>query len=100
MSHDEDHAVADQFLGGGDRLLGIAEVVRSDELHLFAEDAALGVEVGHGQRRAAVHLLTEPGKLSGHRAGDADQDLGAGRRSAKCRDRNDPHEQQSRADHD
>ena len=61
MSDDEDHTVADQLPGGGDRLLGIAEVVGRDELHLLAEHAAGGVEVGHGQRRAALHLLAEPG---------------------------------------
>ena len=55
MSDDEDHTVTDQLLGGGDRLFGIAEVVRRDQPHLLAEDAAGGVDVGHGQLRAALH---------------------------------------------
>ena len=75
MPDDEDHAVTDQLLCGGDRLLGIAEVVRRDQLHLLAEHAAGGVDVGHGQRRAALHLLAEPGIHSRHRAGHADQDF-------------------------
>ena len=43
MSDDEDHTVADQLLCGGDRLLGIAEVVRRDQLHLLVEYTARGV---------------------------------------------------------
>ena len=83
VSDDEDHTVTDQLPCGGDRLLGIAEVVRRDQLHLLAEHAAGGVEVGHGQRRAALHLLAEPGILARHRAGHADQDLGRGRRQRR-----------------
>ena len=64
MSDDEDRTVADQLPGGGDRLLGIAEVVHHDQLYLLAEHAAGGVEVGHGQLRAALKLLAEPGFLS------------------------------------
>ena len=75
MSVDEDHAVADQLPCGGDRLLGIAEVVDRDPLHLLAEHAALGVDVGHGERRAALHLLAVPGILSRNRDGHADQDV-------------------------
>ena len=75
MPDDEDHAVTDQLLCGGDRLLGIAEVVHSGELHLLAEHAARGIDVGHGQRRAALHLLAEPGVLSRHRASHSDQDV-------------------------
>ena len=44
MSDDEDHTVADQLVCGGDRLVGVAEVVRGDEPNLVAEDAAGGVE--------------------------------------------------------
>ena len=61
VADDQDRTVADQLPGGGDRLLGIAEVVRRDQLHLLAEHAALGIDVGHGLRRAALHLLAEPG---------------------------------------
>ena len=61
MSDDEGHTVADQLLGRGDRLLGIAEVVCRDQPHLLTEHAAGSVVVAHGERRAALHLLAEPG---------------------------------------
>ena len=76
MADDEDRTLADQLPGGGDRLAGIAEIVRRDELYLLAEHAPGGVEVRHGELRAALHLLAEPGILTCHRAGHADQDLG------------------------
>ena len=79
VSGDEDHTLADQFLGGGDRLLGIACIVRRDELHLLAEHTAGGVDVGYGQLRAALHLLAGPRVLSRHRPSDADQDIRSGR---------------------
>ena len=63
MPDDEDHALADQLLGGGHRLLGIAEIVRRDEPHLLAEHAARGIDVGHRHLRAALHLLADPGVL-------------------------------------
>ncbi len=75
MADDEDHTVTDQLLCGGDRLLGIAEVVGGDEPHLLAEHAAGGVDVGHGQLRAALHLLAEPGILARQRARHSDQDF-------------------------
>ena len=75
MPDDEDHTVADQLLGGGDRLLGIAEVVRRDEPHLLAEHAARRIDVGHGHLRAALHLLAGPGERSGDRACGPDQHL-------------------------
>ena len=75
MPGDEDHTVADQLLCGGDRLLGIAEVVHRDQLHLLAEHAAGGVEVGYSLRRTTLHLLAEPGILARHRAGHSDQDF-------------------------
>ena len=40
MPDDEDHTVADQLVCGGDRLVGIAEVVRRDQPDLLAEHAA------------------------------------------------------------
>jgi hypothetical protein len=67
VSGDEDHTVTDQLLCGGDCLLGVAEVVHRGALHLLAEDAAGGVDVGHRQRRAALHLPAEPGILARHR---------------------------------
>ena len=45
MPRDEGHAIADQLLGGGDRLLGIAEVVRRDQPNLLTEHATSGVEI-------------------------------------------------------
>ena len=76
MSGDEDHTVADQLPGSGDRLLGIAEVVRRDQLDLLPEHAAIGVEVGHGLRRPALQLLAEPGVRSRQRGRQSDQDVG------------------------
>jgi hypothetical protein len=75
VSDDEDHTVTDQLLGGGDRLLGITEVVRRDEAYLLAEHAAGGIEVGHGQLCTALQLLAVPGKGAGNRAGHTNQDL-------------------------
>jgi hypothetical protein len=75
VSGHEDHTVADQLLCSGDRLLGIAEVVHSDQLYLLAEHAAAGVEVGHGLRRTALHLLAEPSIFPRDRARHADQDF-------------------------
>jgi len=75
VSNDEDHPVADQLPCGGDRLLGITEVVRSNELYLLAEHATRGVEIAYGQRSAPLLLLAEPGFLARHRARHADQDL-------------------------
>ena len=71
----EDHPITDQLLCGGDRLLGIAVVVRPDEAHLLAEHAAIGVEVGHGQLCAALHLRAEPGFVARQRTGHTDQDF-------------------------
>ena len=65
MSDDEDHAVADQLPGGGDRLVGIAEVVCLDQPRLLAEHAASGVEVGQCHGSAAIKLLALPGKGPG-----------------------------------
>ena len=79
MPDDENNAVTDQLLGGGDRLLRIAEIVCRDEPHLLAEYAARGIDVGHGHLRAALHLLADPGELSRHRACRPDQDLRTGR---------------------
>ena len=88
MPGDEDHAVADQLAGERHRLIGIAEVVAHDQLDLLAEHAALGVEIRDRQPGAALILLAEPGIGAGHRAGDADQDLGLRRPRAQRRNRN------------
>ena len=84
MAGDEDHTVTDQLLRGGDRLLGIAEVIHGDQLHLLAEHAAGGVEVGYSLLRTALHLLAEPSILSRNRARHSDQDFRpAGRRARR-----------------
>jgi hypothetical protein len=88
VSDHEDHTVTDQLPGRSDRLLGIAEVVHRGELDLLAEHAASGVQVGHGQCRAALHLLAEPGIFPRHRASHADQNLGLRRPRAQRRNRN------------
>ena len=75
MSDDEDHPRTDQFLGGSDRLLGVAKVVRADEPDLLPQHAASGIDIGHGLRRAALQLFAEPGVLAGQRARHADQDF-------------------------
>ena len=75
VSDNEDHTVADQLLRGGERLLGIAEVIRCHDPHLLAEHAAGGVNVGHCQVRGTLQLLSEPGILASHWACHADQDL-------------------------
>ena len=85
MSDDQDHPVADQLLGGGDGLLGIAEVIRRDQLHRLAEDAAGGVDVGHGLSRPALQLLTEPSERAGDRACQSDQDVRPQRRGRERR---------------
>jgi hypothetical protein len=72
---DQDRTVADQLPCGGDRLLGIAEVVRRDQLYLLAKHATGCIDVGHGRRRATFHLLAELGFLPRDRAGHADQDV-------------------------
>ena len=72
---DEHHTVSHQLLGGGHRLLGIAEVVDRDEPHLLAEHAARRIDVGHGHLRAALHLLADPGERSRDRACRPDQHL-------------------------
>jgi hypothetical protein len=78
VSDDEGHAIADQLRCSGDRLLGIAEIVRRDQLHLLAEHATSGVKVGYGQRRTALVLLAEPGKLACQWARHSDQDIRSG----------------------
>ena len=55
--------------------------------YLLAEHAAGGVEVGHGQLRAALKLLAEPGFLSRDRSRHSDQDVrpcGPAERGCNC----------------
>ena len=75
VAGDEHHAHRDQLVGGRDRLLAIAVIVGRDHLHLLAEHAARGIQVGHRERHAALRLFAEPSVRSGERPGHADQDL-------------------------
>ena len=87
MPGDEDDAVADQLVCGGDRLIGVAEVVAHDELDLLAEDAALGVEIRDRHPGAALELLAEPSLTAGHWAGHTDQNFRASgciKRAERC----------------
>ena len=77
MPGNEDDAIADQLASQRHRLIGIAEVVAHDQLDPLAEDAAVGVEIFDGKLGAALILLAEPRLRAGHRAGDANQNLGA-----------------------
>ena len=69
---DTDHTRVDELPGGGDRLLGIAEIVRRYEPHLLAKHAARRIDVGHGHIGGALHLLSGNGVLSCHRAEEPD----------------------------
>ena len=83
MSVDERHFHADQLLGDGVRLLGIAGVVFNDHLELLAEHAAGGVDVGDGEFGAVLELLPERGVLAGQGPGDADGDVRSRCRAGK-----------------
>jgi len=72
VAPDEEDAVTDELLGGGDRLLGNAGVVGRGNPDLLAEYAACSTDVGHGHLRAALQLRAGPFELSGHRACDPD----------------------------
>ena len=90
VAGDEHHAHRDQLVGGRDRLLAIAVIVGRDHLHLLAEHAARGIQVGHRERHAALRLFGEPRVRPGKRCGQADQDLGmANRDDAECRRKGD-----------
>ena len=81
----EHDAHRDQLVGGRDRLLAIAVIVGRDQLHLLAEHAARGIQVGHRERHAALRLFGEPRVRSGERHGQSDQDLGMDERGeAEC----------------
>ncbi len=67
MPDNEDDASADELLGRSNRLLRIAEIVRYDDFHALTEYASCRVDVGHGCLRAALHLLSDPGELTGNR---------------------------------
>ena len=76
MADDEFDAVADEFVGDRNALLGIGNVVARFDLDLLAENAAGGVDVGDGLRDSLGQLRAERRVGAGDRTGDADLDLG------------------------
>ena len=70
-------AVADEFIGDRNALLGIGNVVALFDFDFLAENAAGLVDVFGGLRDAIGQLRAERGVGAGDRAGDADLDLGA-----------------------
>ena len=79
----EHHALVGEVVGHAHRLLGVAPVVADGQLDLLAQYATLGVDVGDGFLGALAHLLADRGLRAGHRAGDADLDVGPGAAAAK-----------------
>ena len=67
--------------------LGIAAVVADEQLDLLAEDAARALMSATACSTPFLQLRAEGGAAAGHRAADADLDLGRGRcrRSATAR---------------
>ena len=89
MPDDEGDAVADELPGGGNRLLGIAEVVRHDETYLLTKYAARRIDVGYRHLRGALFLVAGPCELSRERVREPDQHLRAS--GATERDDKDSH---------
>ncbi len=75
MPGDEHHAADREFIGDGDRLLGIASVVADLQHEFFPEHAAFRVDVGDRLVGAAPHLLADGGVRAGDRAGHRDLDV-------------------------
>ena len=76
MADDEMNAVADEFVGDRDALLGIGDVVALLDRDLLAEDAARLVEVIGRLTDALRQLRAKRRVRPGDRTGDADRDLG------------------------
>jgi hypothetical protein len=74
MSGDEHHLLSHHFVCRRNRLLGIAGIVRDNEVELFAEHPAFGVDVGNRHLGAARHLLAESGIRAGDRPDHRDRD--------------------------
>ena len=83
MPDHEDHAIADQLARRRTRLFRIASVIHGDQLHLLAENAALGVEVSDGEFGAGQIVRAKPAERPGQWAGITDQDVGVRRRSGR-----------------
>jgi hypothetical protein len=76
MPGNEDDAIAEQFAGDRNRLIGVAEVVGHGQLDALAENATPGVELLDSEFGGAQVLLAEPGDRAGHRARCGDANLG------------------------
>ena len=78
MADDELHAVGDELVGDRHAFARVGAVVADVELDLLAENAALGIDVGHRLLDALPQLRAEGGRAAGHRPADADLDLRRG----------------------
>lgn len=87
MAGHEHHAAADELVGDGHRLTGVARVVADLQGELLAEHAAIGVDVGDRHLRTVAHLLAERGILAGHGSGGSDGDIGQSGSGERCSDR-------------
>jgi hypothetical protein len=85
VSDNEDDAIARQFTGNGNRLIGVAEIIAHDELDFLSENTASSIEIVDRQARSAQVLLAEPRSRACHWASHANQDLGRRGPRAKCR---------------
>ena len=75
MSGDEHHLFSDHFVCRRNRLLGIARIVRENEIEPFTEHPTLGVDVGDRHLGAAHHLLARSGLRAGDRPDHRDRDI-------------------------
>ena len=100
VAGDELDAVMDELVGYRHRLLGVAGIVADLENQLLAVDAALGVDVLHGQLGAALHLLAEHGVLAGHRACGRDGHVRPCGAAAEQHERRGAHQQIGHTTHD
>ena len=95
MTDDADVAVADDLVGGGHRLLGVAGVVLEVEHEGLPVDAAGLVDRRRCVLGAVLHLLVEDGVLPGDRPDDGDLHvrLSDARNGHQQHDRSDVHPQ-------
>ena len=59
MSGDKRYLLADDIVRCGHCLLGIASIVGDNQIELFAEYSAFGIDVGNRHFGAVRHLLTQ-----------------------------------------
>ena len=75
MPGDKHDLLAGNVVGRRDRLFRVTRVIGEDQIELFAEHAALGVDVGDRHLGATRHLLPERGIRTGDRPDDRDRDI-------------------------